>query len=213
MNLAEEAFAKLYPEKKNSYAMKVKYSAKFKAYNGNVRRYGSLVTFGLSRKLREVSKDIQIGLIQELMLKLFKEPRQTMETGLYNAFIQNVHMSIPKHLNDEVLEKSFNHLNETFFLGMLERPNFVWGSRTFRKLGCYEYGTDTITISSVFKNADTRLLDYVMYHEMLHKKLKFSSKNGRSHHHTLHFRQMENAFPNSKELEAEISRLVRAMIN
>ena len=90
---------------------------------------------------------------------------------------------------------------------MLEIPNLAWGQFSTRKLGCYEYGSDTITISQIFRYADPILLDYVMYHEMLQKKYKFDSKNGRHNHHTKHFREMEAAFPNAQMLEKEINKL------
>lgn len=209
MNLAEEAFGKLYPEKSNAYNFSVKYNSKFKPYNANIKKSYIGIAVNLSKSWKHISKEIQIGLIQELLVKLFKEPKHTTEMELYNAFIKNVHLAIPKNNIEPILNESFTRLNERFFSGMIEQPNLAWGNTTFRKLGCYEYGTDTITISSIFKNENTELLDYVMYHEMLHKKLKFSSKNGRSRHHTGHFREMEKAFPNSKNLEMGIKRLVR----
>ena len=204
MSLAEESFKKLYPEKENKFSFNLKYHAKFKPYNGNVRKYYSNITFNLSRNWESISPDIQIGLMQELLVKLFKEKKQTTEMELYNIFIKNVHLAIPKNNIDPILEDSFTRLNERFFNGMIETPNLKWGSNSVRKLGCYEYGSDTITISSIFKNADTNLMDYVIYHEMLHKKLKFDSKNGRSHHHTSHFKEMEAAFPDSALIEQKL---------
>jgi hypothetical protein len=46
-----------------------------------------------------------------------------------------------------------------------------------------------------------------MYHEMLHKKYKFNSKNGRSYHHTSQFRKKEKAYPNSEEIEKKLNSL------
>ena len=45
----------------------------------------------------------------------------------------------------------------------MQTPNLVWGKNSFRKLGSYEYGSDTITISKIFLESDKSLLDYVMY--------------------------------------------------
>ena len=90
---------------------------------------------------------------------------------------------------------------------MIEKPNLTWHD-SIRRLGSYEYGTDTISMSKVL-GADTNLLDYVMYHEMLHKKHKFHCKNGRIHHHTKEFREMERKFDNSQEMEERIKSLVR----
>ena len=107
------------------------------------------------------------------------------------------------------LEVSFNRVNETFFNGMLDIPNLQWGSGSTTKLGSYEYGSDTITISTIFTDTKRELLDYVMYHEMLHKKFKFESKNGRTLHHSPEFKRMEAKFPNRDLMESEISNLAR----
>ena len=121
--------------------------------------------------------------------------------------MKNLHISIPKESSDPVLEESFNKVNEKYFFGLIERPNLAWHN-SISRLGSYEYGTDTISISKVLLQ-DNEVLDYVIYHEMLHKKHKFDSKNGRSRHHTKEFRTRERAFENSSEMEERIKKLVR----
>ena len=208
MNIAEQAYFNLNKEDHN-YNINVKYSGKFKPYNANVKKYANNITFNLSKNWRKISKDIRIGLMQELLVKLFKLKTKTTEMELYNIFMQNIHISIPKTKTDPSLEYSFKRLNNTYFSGLLEQPNLAWGSNSVRKLGSYEYGTDTITISTIFKGEDRNLLDYVMYHEMLHKKLKFNCQNGRARSHTPEFRKLESLFPNSENMEKELQNLAR----
>ncbi|MFH0868156.1 MAG: hypothetical protein V1831_02500 [Candidatus Woesearchaeota archaeon] len=208
MKLVEEAFATLFPEKDlENYQLKIKYTDKFKPYNANVKYARNSFQFNLSRKWKTVSREIQIGLIQGLMLRVFKEKRSTMNIDLYESFMKNLHISVPKTVNNPVLEESFNKVNEKYFFGLIEKPNLTWHN-SIRRLGSYEYGTDTISISKVI-SSDKDLLDYVMYHEMLHKKHKFHSKNGRTRHHTTEFRQKEREFENSREMEERIKKLVR----
>ncbi len=208
MRLVEEAFTTLFPEKDlENYQFKIKYTGKFKPYNANVRYSRNSFCFNLSRKWRGVSREIQIGLIQGLMLRVFKEKKKTINIDLYNNFMKNLHISIPKVNNDPILEESFNKVNEKYFFGLIERPNLVWHN-SIRRLGSYEYGTDTISISHVLDN-DGELLDYVMYHEALHKKHKFHDRNGRNFHHTREFRKMEKSFENSEEMEEKIKKLTR----
>jgi len=208
MKLAEQAFNELFPEKNlQEYTFKIKYTDKFKPYNANVRCTKNSFHFNLSRKWKTVSKEIQIGLMQGLMLKLFKENKKTMNIDLYNSFMKNLHISIPKVINDAVLGESFNKVNEKYFFGLIEKPNLTWHN-SIRRLGSYEYGSDTISISKIL-TADEDLLDYVMYHEMLHKKHKFHNRNGRTFHHTREFRQIEKEFENSVEMEERIKGLVR----
>jgi hypothetical protein len=209
MNLAEEAYIELYPGKELKYDITIKYSSHFKPYNANVKKHGNSLTFHLSRDWRKRSKDIQIGLIQELLGKILKDKKKTINMDLYNMFLKNVHIAIPKTKTDSVLEVSFNRNNDEFFNGMMDIPNLKWGNESTSKLGSYEYGSDTITISTIFRFADPVLLDYVMYHEMLHKKFKFESKNGRTVHHSPEFKRMESKFPDYKLMESQISKLAR----
>ncbi len=212
MNFVEEAFAALFPGKNSDgYEFKVNYNGKFNAYNANVKYSGMDFQFNLSKKWRGVSKEIKIGLIQELLLKIFKEKKKTVNIDLYNIFLKNVHISIPKIKTDSVLGESFNRVNEEYFYGLVERPNVVWGNFSTRKLGHYEYGSDTISISKIFKKLDIKLLDYVMYHEMLHKKHKFENKNGRNFHHTKEFKESEKGFEDSGEMDKEMTKALRKL--
>ena len=209
-NLIKEAFNQLYPDKELRYSVYIKYSRKFRPYNANVKLYRSNLTFHLSRDWKKISKEIQIGLVQELLVKILKNKKQTINMELYNLFMKNVHIAIPKTKTDPILEESFNKVNDSYFNGMIDLPNLRWGDESTNKLGSYEYGSDTITISSIFKNIHkTELLDYVMYHEMLHKKFKFQSKNGRNLHHSPDFKKMESGFENRDLIEKEISNLAR----
>ena len=224
MNIAEEAYMELYPSKSLNYSISVKYSRQFKPYNANVRKYGNNLVFRLSKDWKKISKEIQIGLVQELLTKILKSDRskasgelknqkflsdkkKTINMELYTMFLKNVHIAIPKTKTDEILEASFSRNNESFFSGMLDIANLEWGNDSTSKLGSYEYGSDTITISTIFRHSDSALLDYVMYHEMLHKKFKFENKNGRTIHHSPEFKKMEAKFPNHEIIEKEISKL------
>ena len=207
--LVKEAFHQLYPAKEIKYNFFLKYSRKFKPYNANVKLYRNNLMFNLSREWKKISKEIQIGLIQELFCKILKDRRKTINMELYNLFMKNVHLAIPKTKRDEIIEASFDRLNETYFNGMLDKPNLQWGNASTSKLGSYEYGNDTITISTIFKNERQELLDYVMYHEMLHKKLKFQNKNERNLHHSNEFKKMEAKFEDKDLMEKEIAKLAR----
>ena len=207
--LIKEAFQQLYPDKEAKYNFSLNYSRKFKPYNANVKLYGNNLLFNLSRDWKKISNEIQIGLIQELLIKILKDRRKSINIELYNLFMKNVHLAVPKTKTDAILEESFDRINDTYFNGMLDKPNLQWGNSSTSKLGSYEYGSDTITISTIFKNERREFLDYVMYHEMLHKKFKFQSKNGRNLHHSNEFKKMEAKFENRDLIEKEISRLAR----
>lgn len=206
MNIIEDSFRRLYPERQFNYFVRIEYSGKFRPFNSNIKLRNNYITLSLSKEWKNIDDEIKIGLVQELLIKLFKSKKHTKNMEMYSSFIKNLHNFVPKHNSDIMLENSFTRVNEKYFSNIIEKPNMRFGSRSFSKLGSYEYATDTITISSVLKD-DFELLDYVMYHEMLHKKHKFSSKNGRSYHHTYNFRKDEKGFENSELMEKRLKHL------
>ena len=189
----------------DNYETILKYTDQFKDYGANLRLQGNVITLKLSKAWRPISEEIRIGAAQELIVGLLKIKKTTMNMDLYNSFIRNLHVAIPKENPEAVLLDSFNRVNERYFFGMMEIPNIVWGDHTVRKLGSYDYRIDTITLSKVLQKRQD-FIDLVMHHELLHKKHKFSSKNGRSLHHSSAFRKEERLFDNFDEKEKELKR-------
>ena len=194
MNIADIAFYELYPEKKNTREMRLKYSSAFRSFNANVKYTKDWMEFKLSNDWKTVSDEMKIGLIQSLLVKVTKDKRRTINMDLYDNFIKGVGEDRPATKQDSILRESFNRNNEKYFSNYLEQTNLVWGTESFTRLGFFTYADNTITISTALKeNQD--LLDYVMYHEMLHKKHKYkTSKGSRSHHHTTAFKEDEKKF-------------------
>jgi hypothetical protein len=185
------------------YETRLRYSRAFSGFNANIRLQGNLVHVRMSREWKDVSKDIQVGLIQLLLTRLLKRKGkvagQTMEMEMYIHYLKNLSKYTQASETDPDLEASYHRVNEVYFDGFIDRPNLVWGNENFYKLGTYTYATNTVTISSILAK-DENLLDYVMYHELLHKKLQFYDKNGRTFHHTRKFKEMEGKY---KDADAE----------
>ena len=209
MNIIEEAFKGLYPERDFDLTCSLKYSKQFNPYNANIKFSRGHLQLKLSKEWQKINREIKIGLIQSLMAKLWKTKKTTLNIDFYNNFLKKIHLITPKDKNDPILEESFNRLNEKYFHGLIERPNLIWGGESLRKLGSYDLQSDTISISSVFEKSDLRFLDYVMYHEMLHKKHQFYHKKGRNYFHTRQFKEAEKAFGSSEAIEKEINLFLR----
>jgi hypothetical protein len=207
-NIAEQAYTNLFPDRENPYEMDLVYTGRLKQYGGNVSLRGSCMEFKLSKKWRQISPEIQMGLIQELMLKLLKQKKKSMYIDLYNSFIRSLHLAIPKTQNNPILEESFNRVNDRYFVGLVERPNLRWGQFSTRTFGTYDFKTDTITVSTVFKETDIKYLDYIMYHEVLHKQRKFFKSGTKTYYHDARFKRLESVFENSAQIEKELGRVV-----
>ena len=142
----------------------------------------------------------------------YKKKINTFYIDMYNNFIKHVHIAVPKTDIDPQLEQSFDRVNERYLLGVVEKPNLIWGNFTKRTLGTYDYKSDTITLSSVLKKfveTNSEFVDIVMYHEMLHKQNKFRACNGRSLYHDKKFKQAERMFENFTETEKRLHHAVR----
>lgn len=231
MGIVEEAFFRLFPEARFAFAAQLHYSGKFKPYNATIRKFGSSLQFSLSRSWKGVSEEIVIGLIQHLLVKILRKESffaaaatATMKNNngkltslnmqLYDDFIKGISevAEVDDSSSDERLESSFNRVNEKYFFSLIDQPNLTWGSDSFRKLASYDYHTNTITVSSLFADAPQQLLDYLIFHELLHKKLKFSSSgNGRAVHHSSEFRKLERNFEGYKAIEEELNSFIRGM--
>ncbi len=215
-NLIEKAFNELYPEKVFNYHAILSYSGRFKGFNGNIRVTPDKIDIRVSKDMQNIAEEIQIGLIQTLLVKIFKrknkQKRTTNNIDLYNRFIKNVHIALPKETESELLQQKFTKLNEQYFYGVLEQSSLCWGEFSKNKLGHYEYGSDTIVLSKYLETAPEEYMEYVMYHEMLHKKHKFIHNNGRSLHHSTAFKADEAKFPRAAELEKEIPQYMKRRV-
>lgn len=210
--LIEKAFKELYPEKEFPYTTFFKYSGKFNGFNANIRLSATKIDIRMSKDMHSLAEEIQIGLIQTLLVKIFKKrygaSQMTVNMDLYTKFLKNVHIALPKESESSLLLQKFTKVNEQYFDGLLEQPSLRWGTFSRNKLGSYEYGSDTIVLSKYLEHAPEEYLEYVLYHEMLHKKHKFTHTNGRSLHHGTAFKADEAKFPRAADLEKEIPRYI-----
>jgi hypothetical protein len=212
MNLIIEAYGRLFPEKVFLYETRIEYNRRLAPFNANIKLRREVISLCMNLQWKDIDDEIKIGLVQSLLLKILKDKegiKQTMNINLYNNFIRNIPILTPKTVTDEMLEKVFLELNERFFENGLEKPNLKWGEKAFRRLAHYNYHSDTITISETFREAPTEILQYIMYHEMLHKKMAFTHKEGRHSYHSPEFKRAEGLFPRSEQIERDITLFVR----
>jgi hypothetical protein len=209
MDLVKEAFIQLYPDKTYKYSSTIHYSGKFTPYNARVQYSNIHFDFRLSKKWKSADKEIVLGLIQSLFLKIFRDKKKTFNTELYHAFIRKLPHTTPPKESDSQLIESFNRINETYLQNPIEQPTLVWGTASTTKLGHYDLHTDKIVISTIFKESPLHLLDYVMYHEMLHKKHQYKRAGNRSHFHTSAFKKDEKRFQNATICEQELTSFIR----
>ena len=194
----------LYPD----ITLDIKYSRKFTNYNANVRMVGKKLFYRLSHEWKEVTPEITKGLLQHLAGKMFNDTVETMYVDLYNEFIKKLTDFSPITDVDPFLKERFAVVNEKYFANTMELPNLIFGKASKRTLGTYHFQTDTVRLSTLLMN-DIEALDFVLYHELLHKQQKYVVKNGRTHAHTRKFRELEKQFENFDAVEKRLQHLTR----
>ncbi|HET91349.1 MAG TPA: M48 family peptidase [Chloroflexi bacterium] len=103
------------------------------------------------------------------------------------------------------LEQVFERVNAAYFAGQLARPGLTWNRTiTGARFGHYDALRDTVMISVTFDAPDVPdyAIDFVMYHELLHKHLGINVVNGRRYAHTAEFRAAEQRFSHYEEARA-----------
>ena len=104
----------------------------------------------------------------------------------------------------------FDRINRDYFSGKLEKPVLSWSAHPNRhRMGTYNFKTDTIMINKALDQRKTPdyVIDFVMYHEMLHKVLGYDTKGNRRRAHTTDFRKYEKSFPSYPEAEKYLNNL------
>jgi hypothetical protein len=108
------------------------------------------------------------------------------------------------------LAQSFERVNHTYFRGILNRPSLAW-SRTFtyRKFGHYDQVQDKVVVSMSLDRKDVPeyVVDFIVYHELLHKKLGDRWSNGRRFSHTSEFYRQEKLFRQYDQSKAVLNKL------
>ncbi len=100
------------------------------------------------------------------------------------------------------LERSFQRVNSKYFDGRLDRPTLTWSRvPSSRQFGCYDFARDRVVIASTVDQPDVPefVIDFLMYHELLHKHHGLHWHNGRGHTHTRNFRSTERRFDRYEE--------------
>jgi len=108
------------------------------------------------------------------------------------------------------LDELFDGLNQRFFDATLARPVLSWSRRASRRsLGYYDPAHDLIVISKLFDSAKVPrfLVDYILYHEMLHIKYPAEHRSVRRCVHTKQFKTEERKYPHYSEAVKLLKRI------
>lgn len=204
-----------------------KINAEFYSYvgiNHTIRVRNGEVFVRLSEICRDAPLIFQKALAFILVGKLRRKkvPREALE--IYRAFVQNPETQakaienkrqngrkIVSTSKGEVynLEEIFNRLNDSYFQNSIRKPTLTWSQRkTFRILGHHDSTHETIVVSKSLddKRVPLFVVEYIVFHEMLHIFHPTIHRCNRRYNHTPQFRADEKKFAYFDEAEDWIER-------
>jgi hypothetical protein len=162
------------------------------------------VTVRISDQLEGAPAPVQEALAQILLRKLYGKPIPERYNHRYRLYVNRTDVRRKSLLLQQIRGRKeiFDDLNRRFFNGLLGRPQLSWSARrSKRHLGHFDPAHNAIIISKIFDHDGIPrfLIEYVMYHEMLHLKYPVEHGRNRRRVHTKEFLKREREFPHYKE--------------
>ena len=175
------------------------------------------ITVKLSDLLEKGPPSVLEALSYILLCKLYRKPVPAKHDRSYRDYVNRADVRCKALLVRQArgrkpqrspkgcfydLDELFDGLNRRFFDGQLARPVLSWSRRASRRsLGYYDPAHNLIVISKLFDSAAIPhfLVDYILYHEMLHLKYPAEDRSVRRCVHTKQFKAEERRFPRYPE--------------
>lgn len=195
--------------------------------NHTIRVRNGKVFVRLAEICREMPLNEQKALACILVAKLLRKKVPPRAREIYSAFIKRQEIrekatenkkargrKIITSANGDVydLNEIFDALNQTYFRNSLQKPVLSWSSRkTYRILGHHDSTHETVIVSKSLddKKVPRFVVEYVVFHEMLHIFHPTEHRNGRRFNHTPAFKRNERKFRHFEEADAWIERNVK----
>ncbi len=185
---------------------------RFASVNNTIRLREGRLLVRISDLLEGAPEPVLRALAHILLAKMYRKPISREHATRYRRYVSTHHMSEKAHLvrqtrgrkrisspagNIYHLEEIFEDLNRRYFFGLLARPLMSWSSERARnRLGHYDPAHNAIVVSSVFDHprVPQYVVEYIVYHEMLHLKHPVKLRGSRRCVHSADFQAEEKLF-------------------
>lgn len=191
------------------------------------RRRQGTVSFGISDYMDSAPEDVTEALAWHLMCRVYGKECPDGMAERYLGYARSremwqpkksVYMSRARNLSFRPvgaardLGSVFDYVNSGYFDGAIRRPDLAWARESPSvRLGFYFEPLDILAANRVMDSEKVPrfVLEFVVYHELLHGVLGTCGTPTRRLCHTKDFREMEKRFSMHLEAEAWLSRLAR----
>ena len=204
--------------------LKIEFFA-FANLNNTIRLREGRLLVRLSDLLEGAPDAVLRAIAHILLAKMYRRPIDRGQAARYRKYAASREIVRKAHLVRQMrgrkrlrparghfydLDAIFEDLNTRFFHGLMARPRMSWSqTKTRRILGHYDPAHNAIIISRVFDHRAMPLyvLEYIVYHEMLHLKHPVKLRGSRRCIHSAEFQAEEKLFPRVAEANAFLKRL------
>jgi hypothetical protein len=185
----------------------------FVSINNTIRlRQGELFV-RVSDLLEGAPEPVLHAIAHILLAKLYRKPVDRAESARYRRYVashdiaakarlvrqirgrKHIHSASGHHYH---LDEIFEDLNRRFFHGLMGRPQLTWSRDHARnRLGHYDPAHNAIVISRLFDHPRVPrfVVEYILFHEMLHLKHPVKLRGSRRCVHSREFMAEEKVFP------------------
>ena len=204
--------------------LKIEFFA-FANVNNTIRLREGRLLVRLSDLLEGAPEAVLRAIAHILLAKMYRRPIDRGQAARYRKYVASHEIVRKTHLVRQIrgrkqlrsprghfydLDAIFEELNTRFFHGLMARPRMSWSqTKTRRILGHYDPAHNAIIISKIFDHpgVPAYVLEYIVYHEMLHLKHPVRLRGSRRCVHSAEFQAEEKLFPRAAEANAFLKRL------
>jgi predicted metal-dependent hydrolase len=189
----------------------------FVSINNTIRMRQGELYIRISDLLEGAPETVLLSIAHILLAKLYRKPVDRGHGARYRRYVGNNDVAAKARLVRQMrgrkllrsarghhyhLEEIFDDLNRRHFHGLMGRPQLTWSQNHARSsLGHYDPAHNAIVISRVFDQPRVPrfVIEYIMFHEMLHLKHPVRLRGSRRCVHSGEFRAEEKMFPYLEE--------------
>jgi predicted metal-dependent hydrolase len=223
LELFQETYRELRPGA-SPPELKIEFFA-FSNVNNTIRLRDGKLLVRLSDLLEGAPENVLRAIAHILLAKMYRRPIDRGQAARYRKYVGSREIVRKAHLVRQIrgrkrlrsprgvfydLDIIFEDLNTRFFHGLMARPRMSWSQlRTRRILGHYDPAHNAIIISRIFDHpaVPRYVLEYIVYHEMLHLKHPVTLRGSRRCVHSAEFQAEEKLFPRVQEANSFLKRL------
>ena len=197
----------------------------FANVNNTIRMRDGRLLVRLSDLLEGAPESVLESIAHILLAKIYRKPIEPAHATRYRRYVSSRDIAAKAHLVRQIrgrkhiisakgrvyhLEEIFDQLNQRFFHGLLARPQMTWSQvKSRQSLGHYDPAHNAIVVSRIFDHARVPrcVVEYIVYHEMLHLKHPVKLRGTRRCVHGKEFLEEEKLFPELEQARAFLKTL------